>query len=772
MGSGLSEYFQNLDQLKSYGNVPKELINSLLSYNLFIYRAEQQNKFSEPMPWIGIYITLASLFCILSMVADLLHGFRNRKFWFPCKYFTLNAASLTVIAVAIKLPMDLTTLMPGYVDQAAKLGSLSFMCTMMANLLPSLATMSSKELVSNIIALAVLVITLVVNVCIQINTGAISYLEDDDQYFYTSKYARFSQDDMYTSSSGNGIIAATNVGMLLTLLIIYACSSLAILKSKQILESKYQVAHHKALKDKELQQPGILTTEKLKQHVSNYWIMAGTGNPQFMIASSATTSASGAICALSTAYYILLMFFSIRPLPASQSDYKWSLSVILITQFIGIILGTIAPLSRCFAALSFKVSLKWIVNHIKVSNVESYWTQKLDDLKQSSIPSPYSSRKCKFVIQSLKNLFLSICIGFQKTVVVACKIIRVVLIFLLICVVYCLHCGKWLKAMFSTSSINMVQNTEQLGKDKDLSQYVLQLQDDMEFAERTLKGISKSVNSLIQKAEKQQPKNLMKLLTESTGFEGVEKFDSHHAPPLLSEEYLHSWSLPLVTLTTIAMSLPKIQKNIVDCLLSGVSEGLVYVTLVEESFNFTDDHISIQKAAKTLWVEVEVYHKWLGNKLPKYAPKANTVEQILQWLRDIGKNIVSEVESTDIGVPNGNSKCRSVSANSMYRITETILCSYHENIGQVSQEELFAELLSLIADILAACLTNLPQVIAMKCHTSAIEKREASVHAAAQLLGETMQIINTLQVRELPSLNPNDMAFIDKWRSYLKDPFP
>ncbi|XP_023745300.1 uncharacterized protein LOC111893479 [Lactuca sativa] len=762
MGSGLFEYLHILEQLKSYSNVPKTLIYSLQSYAVFIYRSEQQNKFSEPMPWIGIYITLASLFCILSMVADLLYGFRNRKFWFPCKYFTLNAASLTVIAVAIKLPMDLTNLMT---DRASKLGSLSFMCTMMANLLPSLATMSSKELVSNTIALAVLVITLVVNVCIQINTGVISYYEDDGLFFYNTDDAGISQYSMYTA--GNGFIATLYVGMLLVLLIIYACSSLAILKSKQILESKYQVAHQKALKiNDDFQQPGRLTIEKLKQHVSNYWIMAGTGNPQFMIVSSATTSASGAICALSAAFHTVIMFFSIpAPRSTSKSDYKWSLSVILITQFIGIILGTIAPLSRCFAALSFKVSLKWIVNHIKVSNVESYWTQKLYDWKQSSIPFPYSSRKCKIVIQSLKNLFLSICIGFQKTVVVICKMIRVIPIFFVICVVYSLRCWKLLKDIFSASSVNSVQNTEQPEEDNDLSGYVLQLQDDMEFAERTLKQISKSVNRLIQNAEKQQPKNLMKLLTESRGFEGVEKFDSHHVPSLLSEEYLHCWSLPLVTLTTIAMSLPNIQKNIVDCLLSGVSEGLVYVTLVEETLNITDDHASIQKAARTLWVEVEVYHKWLGNKLLKPTPKANTAEKILQWLRDTGKNIVCDMERTDhTGVPNGNSKCKSISANSMYRISETILCSYHENISQVSQEELFAELLSMIADILAACLTNLPQVIAMKCHTSAIEKREASVHAAAQLLGETMQIINTLQDRELPSLNPNGMAFIDKWQ--------
>ncbi|GKB88323.1 hypothetical protein Tco_0960595 [Tanacetum coccineum] len=114
------------------------------------------DQYSKPMPWIGMYIAVASLFCILAMVADLLHGLKNRKLWFPCKFFTLNAASLTVIAVAMKLPVDLSNPMLGYADQIAKFGSMGFMCTMMANLLPSLATMNSSELLTNIIALDIL----------------------------------------------------------------------------------------------------------------------------------------------------------------------------------------------------------------------------------------------------------------------------------------------------------------------------------------------------------------------------------------------------------------------------------------------------------------------------------------------------------------------------------------------------------------------------------------------------------------------------------------
>ena len=140
------------------------ITNLLSSYGTLAYKSDQQKGFSEPMLWIGIYITLASMFCIVAMVADLLHGLQYRKLWFPCKYFTLNTASLSVIAVAIKLPVDLNNPMTGSVDHAAKLGSIAFMCTMMANLLPSLSTMDNKQLLTNIIAMGVPVITLVVNV--------------------------------------------------------------------------------------------------------------------------------------------------------------------------------------------------------------------------------------------------------------------------------------------------------------------------------------------------------------------------------------------------------------------------------------------------------------------------------------------------------------------------------------------------------------------------------------------------------------------------------
>ncbi|GKE94727.1 hypothetical protein Tco_1579582, partial [Tanacetum coccineum] len=128
-----------------------------------------------------------------------------------------------------------------------------------------------------------------------------------------------------------------------------------------------------------------------------------------------------------------------------------------------------------------------------------------------------------------------------------------------------------------------------------------------------------------------------------------------------------------------------IQNDIVARLQSSVSEGLTYVTLVEERLNDTDDYVSIQKAAKVLWLEVEVSDKWVGNNLKNHASEVNTAGLILQWFKNTAKNLVTEVQSMDIGSTDDNSIYQSICANSMYRITESILLSYHTNIDELTQ---------------------------------------------------------------------------------------
>ncbi|KAJ9549479.1 hypothetical protein OSB04_022022 [Centaurea solstitialis] len=229
--------------------------------------ADKQNNhiYTGPMVWIGIYIAIASAFCTLAMVDDLFHGFRNRKFWFPCRYFSLNAASITVITVTMKLPVDLNCEMLGNVDQAAKLGSMAFMCIMMANIMPSLASMDNKTLLANIIGLSILVITIIVNIFIEIHTHVI----DPSKYMYTA----------YIYS-----------GLMLLLLVILISSTIAIPTSKQILEFKYHATSKPTTNDQHIRKK---TVKKLEQYVRRYWIMAKSGSPQFVMASNPLSYASG-----------------------------------------------------------------------------------------------------------------------------------------------------------------------------------------------------------------------------------------------------------------------------------------------------------------------------------------------------------------------------------------------------------------------------------------------------------------------------------------------
>ncbi|XP_076909333.1 uncharacterized protein LOC143566539 [Bidens hawaiensis] len=765
MGYNSTDVYLNiLDDLVDNFEINQNTKNLLMGYAKSIYRADLANQYSEPMLWIGMYIAVASLVCVLAMVADLLQGFRSRKLWFPCTYFRINAAFLTVISIAMKLPVDLSGSMPGEVDQVTKLGSMAFMCTMMANLLPCLATMDNNELLSNIIALGILVITLVVNVCIQIHTGVVSYSENAQILQHIAP--KYDVKSLGVSKHRNSILATIYVALLLVLLIVHVCSSLAILKSKKIIESKYQQRHERALKDSQPSSGELLTVEKLEKHVINHWIMAGSGSPQFITACFQTTSASGVICVIITILHTLTISWTINSILEKDcnSDYSWSMIVILIVQFIGVVVGTIAPLSRCFATLSFKVSSEIISKHFKVFEVESYWSSKLYDWKRASIKLLFHSRpKLEVITETFKRKILGFSIEFQKEVVTLCKIISLVPFVFMICVLYCFRGVKWL----------LGKKVDKFEGNKDLRPYVLHLEDEMKLAERTLVGLSKSVNRLIKMGEKRQPNEIIKLIGQcSSGFKGVAKFDDidqHHVPSLLSTvEHQDCWSLPVITLTTIAVSLYEKKNNEVESLLERVWKGLVYVKDVEESLNVTDEDVSCQKVADILWKEVLLDQKWLGYKVQD---SKKTTQQIVEWFRDTAKNI----DKTDGGINDDDYiRCKSICANSMYHVTKTILLTYQANIDdKVSRKELFDSLSSMIADIIAACLTNLPHVITMKCHTNAIEKREDSVKDAALLLGETKEIIKTLHKDHgdnISGMNPSDLPFINKWRAHIGNP--
>ncbi|KAG6384051.1 hypothetical protein SASPL_156151 [Salvia splendens] len=216
---------------------------------------EVQNKLDSTMPWIGLYIAAATTLCSLAMAADAFIGFRSKRYWLPSKCFSLNAFSLTILAVTMKLPVDLTSTDLSSIDQYARISSLLFMSTCMNNFIISLGSMENNEIVLNLAALGVLVITIMVNICIHIV-------------------------QMHPFTSGVFYMLLPQIASLVIMLLFLAMScsmSLMLPTAKTYLELKYNEMHilvSSRQLDESIDEVGIL--------VKGYWVMAETSNPQFV----------------------------------------------------------------------------------------------------------------------------------------------------------------------------------------------------------------------------------------------------------------------------------------------------------------------------------------------------------------------------------------------------------------------------------------------------------------------------------------------------------
>ncbi|XP_059657519.1 uncharacterized protein LOC132304040 [Cornus florida] len=288
-----------------------------------------------------------------------------------------------------------------------------------------------------------------------------------------------------------------------------------------------------------------------------------------------------------------------------------------------------------------------------------------------------------------------------------------------------------------------------------------------------------ATDHFIQKGEKRRPKFLKELLDKSTSFMGVARFDSDKVSSVYFVEFPNCWSLAVVTLTSIAIALPNIKDDKVKWLIRSVSEGLVYAKLVEKFLNVRSDMVNIRNAADSVWLGVDVFRMWLNEDLRKIAREGINSAETLKKLADIAKNMNGDPKEDPLNWP-----INLIAANSMYRISQTVLQDHEDWTHQTdetamtsillqahegSNETLFEQLSIMIADILCACLTNLPRVINMKFFCCGVEKRENSVLHAAQLIGEMEEILKILQERKLPSLDTADkLAYIDEWRDYVK----
>ncbi|XP_023743148.1 uncharacterized protein LOC111891322 [Lactuca sativa] len=672
------------------------------------------------------------------MAADAFQGFRQWKLWFPCRFFTINAASITLIAIAMKLPVDLDTDMSDTVYMIAKSASIIFLVTMVANFLPSLGLMDDKELLMNMLAFGILIITISVNVWIQFST--------------TGPFT-------------------TPIQLLILILPLPWPFSVAMIvpASRRSLQHHYEKFHGLASDPQEINFSG----KRLIRYVKKYWMMAETGNPQFVIACSPVSSAFGVICSLLACVSCLILvtlFNDLSNFQYGNSDYKWSINVIVTLQLIGAIIGSIAPIFRCLTAIShFNLSIKWSKNHINVFRVEKQWIERLQLWKHSHVNSHIAGRHCTKVFRNIRNIILNFCIALQISVVVICNTICLIPRSLLILFsLFCYFCKSLLKRFKeepNVSNSNVILDVE------EYSAYVIQIEADTKLSKRILRRTLKSIIRLLHEAEEKEPRNLTKLLKKSTGFYGVVEFNNDQVPPLHQEEMQNCWSLVTVTLTAIALALPKSTNCHVKGLLDCMREGLQFVRHIEESLNENGDLVKARKAARRVWTDVEVYCRWLQIDLQKKARKGKTSKEILKWLGDEAVKIVIHFKKRK-NVSLDHSLRKFIAASSMYTISQTILLHCNKQENWPTDEELFEWISTIIADLLFACFTNLPHVITMKCHEDAIEKREESIRIAAQLLGRSRKILKMLKGRQLPNLDMESMGYIDKWHTLPKSQIP
>ncbi|XP_052171480.1 uncharacterized protein LOC127787462 [Diospyros lotus] len=715
------------------------------------------SKFSQPMPWIGIYIAAASALCAIAMAVDALYGFRHRKYWFPCKFFSLNATTLTLIGVTIKLSVDLNTSMPRPRDQLVKLSSSTLICTVMGNSMPSLGTTENKEIFMNIMALGILVITAIVNICIELGTGVI--------YVYWKEHAFL-------------------MFLMLVLLASLTSSALIVPTTKHYFDLKYTKKLKMAMEECYKRTGKKSVVEKLKGDLTKFWMMANTCAPQFVIGRSATCTASGAFCllaAMTLTQAILRTYFIPRSFKfcSGESEYKWSITLIFVTQVIAVVAGTIAPALRWFNAINFKCPRKASMPAKRSSNLEWYWISRLVEWKESPLELEMSGRLCKKIVHDTKKLVLGFCIQVQTGIVMVSKWVMLVSIFFMsflrLCYYYCAELKKLLKIKCNNSLGDNDSGSGSLpGPELDLSRFVLHLEGEEELVDVMMENNKNITEYWYLMGKRKQPENLIQLVEKSTSrqvLNGVSEFDNDEVPSLEAEEPPNSWALPVVTLTAIAVALPGIERHLVKQLIRSVCEGLAYVKVVENNLNDKKEFKNVSKAAETLWLEIHVYGKWLDVDLHKISLQAKGPEKVLKEFADIAKNRFFEFHK------NGSLQClrespskwsiKMVAANIMYRISQTILLDY-EARDYDGSERLFERLIVMIADILSACLTNLPRAMLMECHQSTIEEREENVRRTIILLGKAERILELLGQLQLPSLDLEQLAYIDDWRSLRK----
>ncbi|KAK9081263.1 hypothetical protein Syun_030626 [Stephania yunnanensis] len=268
--------------------------------------AANDSKLSSPLPAVGLDIAGATLVCLILMLCEIYLAFRRRKPWIPCRFFAINSFTLTLLSIATKLPVDITTSMPSACDQLSKLCGTTFICIYIGFSRPFV----ESEDFTNFASLTVLVITVTVNIALQINSGAI--------FLFKAEHV-------------------LNLVLMSLLIGVTGCV-------RSSLPECFCESFRKSVKH----MPRNVHTLK------RCYTFSYIANPQLICYRYSPSATVGALC---TFCCVVLLQSAIRAYSLDHevkpaSDYKWSIWAVVGLQILTIIVGTLAVVLRCLMLAS------------------------------------------------------------------------------------------------------------------------------------------------------------------------------------------------------------------------------------------------------------------------------------------------------------------------------------------------------------------------------------------------------------------------------------
>ncbi|KAK9159648.1 hypothetical protein Syun_005989 [Stephania yunnanensis] len=516
--------------------------------------------YSSPVPLIGLYIAGGTLVCLLFILLDVIAGFRNRKRWIPCRFFPLNSVTLTLLSVAVKLPLDLTTSMPSALDQLSKLTGTSLLCICMAFFLPSLGLNTYSDCFTNMVALTIFVVTVVVNVCIQMHTGVI--------FLFRVQHI---------------IILCC---IIVLLIVLWHCAF--------DIHSQNE-ANIKAIKGKFTKGENNIFRGLKKCFLLSYNL-----NPQFMLCRNVVSNLVAALCAICSVLLLKVSFQSLvsKKLESCEglvSDYKWSVRPIVVSQIITILAGAFIGIFR---------ALTWL----------GHFDLKADSVigKEAGDEEYIILRSSILFMSSLDYLAAAVKLGLRTIFKWISSFISVLIMLLYFCLEGCIALAKLCFCnVCKTNDENGKNNGEDLKEFKDLTHNELELRLVWWTLEKGVEDMKKFIHNGKTSSE------LAQLLSKTP----LTSFPHEALISMLKNHYnsarpgYQTSSLSIVLLVRIAaISIPS---SLSESLLKAFSEVFEIVYFVDRQMSSSQlGHEENFKLAKSLW-ESRNFNKLLLSKIVK-----------------------------------------------------------------------------------------------------------------------------------------------------------